>query len=59
MYWSCSIMQSTYPSLIHPTAIIFSGAHIYLTLKPTGTGYLHIAPEDPLGPPFHECEVFF
>ena len=26
--------------------------------KPTGT-YLHIAPEDPLGPPFHECEVFF
>ena len=27
-------------------------------LKPTGT-YFHIAPEDPLGPPFHECEVFF
>ena len=27
-------------------------------LKPQGT-YLHIAPEDPLGPPFHEYEVFF
>ncbi len=27
-------------------------------LKPEGT-YLHIAPEDPLGPPFHEWEVFF
>ncbi len=27
-------------------------------LKPKET-YLHIAPEDPLGPPFHECEVFF
>ena len=26
-------------------------------LKPTGT-YLHIAPEDPLGPAFYECEVF-
>ena len=27
-------------------------------LKPKGT-YLHIAPEDPLGPPFREYEVFF
>ncbi len=27
-------------------------------LKPTGT-YLHITPEDPLGPPVHECEAFF
>ncbi len=27
-------------------------------LKPTES-YLHIAPEDPLGPPFHECGVFF
>ena len=26
-------------------------------LKPQET-YLHIAPEDPLGPPFRECEVF-
>ena len=26
-------------------------------LKPRET-YLHIAPEDPLGHPFHECEVF-
>ena len=27
-------------------------------LKPKET-YLHIALEDSLGPPFHECEVFF
>ena len=27
-------------------------------LKPQET-YLHIAPEDPLGPPFHEYKVFF
>ena len=27
-------------------------------LKPKET-YLHIAPKDPLGPPFHECEVLF
>ncbi len=33
MYWSCSIVQSTYPSLIHPTAIIFSGAHLYHRLS--------------------------
>ncbi len=32
MYWSCSIMQSTCPLLIHPTAIVFSGAHLYVTL---------------------------
>ncbi len=32
MYLSCSMMQSTYPSLIHPTAIIFSGAHLHVTL---------------------------
>ena len=27
-------------------------------LKPQET-YLHVAPGDPLGPPFRECEVFF
>ena len=27
-------------------------------LKPKGT-HLHIAMEDPLGPPFDECEVIF
>ncbi len=27
-------------------------------LKPIGS-YLHIAPEEPLGPPFHDYEVFF
>ena len=27
-------------------------------LKPKGS-YLHIAPEDPLGPPFHVSEEFF
>ncbi len=32
MYWSRSIMQSTYPSLIHTTTIIFSGVHLYVTL---------------------------
>ncbi len=32
MYWSCSIMQSIYPSLIHPTAIILSGAHLNVPL---------------------------
>ena len=32
MYWSRSIMQSTYPSLIHQTAILFSDAHLYVTL---------------------------
>ncbi len=38
MYWSCSIMQSTCPSLIHPTAIIFSGAHLlYRTRRPLRT----------------------
>ena len=37
MYWSYSVMQSIYPSLIHPTAIIFTGAH----LKGTRGGVQH------------------